>query len=89
MLLLWHGESVSCRSELPALFAVFFKYHGGRHNRFCSANGLKQLVKGPTREDHLLDFVIFDLQAHMVEILPAISDHNMVLANFDIGIPGR
>ena len=55
--------------------------------RFCSANGLKQLVKRPTRGDHLLDLVISDLQARAVEILPAISDHHMVLANFDIGIP--
>ena len=34
-----------------------------------------------------MDFVISDLQARAVEILPAISDHHMVLANFDIGIP--
>ena len=55
--------------------------------RFCSANGLKQLVKRPTRENHLLDLVISDLQALAVEILHAISDHHMVLASFDIGIP--
>ena len=55
--------------------------------RFCTANGLKQWVKRPTRDDYLLDLVISDLQAWKVELLPAISDHNMVLACFDIGIP--
>ena len=55
--------------------------------RFCFGNGLRQLVKALTRENHLLDLVISDLQARVVEILPAISDHNMVLASFDIGIP--
>ena len=54
--------------------------------RFCAAKGLKQLVKNPTRENLLLDFVISDLQARMVKILPANSDRNMVLASFDIGI---
>ena len=56
--------------------------------RFCAANGLKQFVKGPTHKDgHLLDLVISDLQPRSVEILHAISDHNMILACFDIGIP--
>ena len=34
-----------------------------------------------------MDLVISDLQALAVEILHAISDHHMVLASFDIGIP--
>ena len=54
--------------------------------RFCLANGLKQLVKQPTREDNLLDLAISDLEG-IVVLLPQISNHNMVLASFDIGIP--
>ena len=62
-------------------------YEGSVLFRFCSANGLKQRVKCPTRDDNLLDFVISDIDPHRVDILPRISDHNMVLAVFDIGVP--
>ena len=55
--------------------------------RFCTANGLKQWVKRPTRDDYLLDLVVSDLPARKVEVLPGISDHNMVRAHFEIGIP--
>ena len=55
--------------------------------RFCIANGLKQHVKHPTREHYLLDLAISDLSPRSIEILHAISDHNIVLACFDIGIP--
>ena len=55
--------------------------------RFCLARGLKQQVKQPTRELYLLDLVISDLVATNIEILPRISDHNMVLAEFDLGVP--
>ena len=56
--------------------------------RFCSANGLKQWVMDPTHKDgHLLDLVISDLHPRSIEVVHAISDHNMVLACFDIGIP--
>ena len=56
--------------------------------RFCTTNGLKQFVRDPThRAGHTLDLVITDLQPSSVEILHAISDHNMILASFDVGIP--
>ncbi len=55
--------------------------------RFCKDAGLKQLVKRPTRDNHLLDLVIADIDASFVEILPRISDHNMVLVGFSVGIP--
>ena len=55
-------------------------------HKFRFANGLKQLVKRQTRGYHLLDLVMSDLQARAVDVLPAILDHHMVLANFDIGI---
>ena len=56
--------------------------------RFCSSNGLKQWVTGPTHKDgHLLDLVISDPRLRSVEIQHAIADHNMVSACFDICIP--
>ena len=54
--------------------------------RFCATNGLRQLVKRPTRDAYLLDLVISDMPARKVEILPKVSDHNMVLADFDFGV---
>ena len=54
--------------------------------RFCSGNGLRQFVKRPTRDAHLLDLVISDIEPRRVDILPAISDHNMVLAEFCFGV---
>ena len=53
----------------------------------CQTNGFKQLVRQPTRDDHLLDLVISDIAATSVAVWAKISDHNMVLAKFDIGIP--
>ena len=55
--------------------------------RFCMASGFKQFVKHPTRGENLLDLIISDLDRCKVEILPQISDHNMVLATFDLGVP--
>ena len=46
----------------------------------------QQLVKQPTRGDYLLDLVISDLEG-LIEVMPQISHHNMVLASFDIGFP--
>ena len=54
--------------------------------RFCLANSLKQFVKQLTRRENLLDLVISDLDGR-IEVLPQISNHNMVLAVFYIGIP--
>ena len=54
--------------------------------RFCLDNGLRQWVKRPTREDNLLDLVISDIEPNKVDILPKISDHNMVMATFNVGV---
>ena len=54
--------------------------------RFCTANALRQLVKQPTREEHLLDLIISDLPATDVKVLPKVSDHNMVLADFSFDV---
>ena len=54
--------------------------------RFCSSNGLTQCVKQPTRDEHLLDLIIADVLPHRVAILPSISDHKLVLADFCFGV---
>ena len=43
-------------------------------------------MKQPTRRENLLDLVISELDGR-IEVLPQISNHNMVLASVDIGIP--
>lgn len=51
-------------------------------------NGLEQCVKGPTREGNLLDLVLTDLDSHTgVEILPRISDHNLLLITLALSMP--
>ena len=49
--------------------------------------GFKQRVKAPTRDDHLLDLVLSDIEPTRVSVLNKISDHNIVLAVFDFGVP--
>ena len=60
---------------------------GSQLFRFCCTRALKQHVGSPTRDNYLLDFVISDIIPSKVSVLPYTSDHNMVLAVFDIGIP--
>ena len=54
--------------------------------RFCSGNGLAQFVKRPTRNEYLLDLFISDITPQRTEILPAVSDHNMVLVELCVGV---
>jgi len=57
------------------------------HN-FCTDHGFAEHVRSPTRENYLLDLVLSDLQSSIrTRVLPGISDHSMVLAAFDTGIP--
>ena len=55
--------------------------------RMCTACGLRQLVRSPTRDEYLLDLVISDLAASNISVLPKIADHNLVRATFNIGVP--
>ena len=71
----WLKHSTSVSVEGTSLF------------RFCLAQGLKQQVTKPTRDENLLDLVISDLKAVKVSVLPKVSDHNMVAAEFDLGVP--
>ena len=48
---------------------------------FCQRHGFQNYVTMPTRGNHLLDLVLSDLADHVrCEVLPPISDHNLVLA---------
>ena len=47
---------------------------------FCQRHGFQNYVTMPTRGKHLLDLVLSDLADHVrCEVLPPISDHNLVL----------
>ncbi len=56
--------------------------------RFCCDNGFKQLVRKPTREGHLLDLVLSDMnEALKTTVLPKIADHNVVRTRFALQVP--
>ena len=60
----------------------------GRALQHASAeSGLVQIVKSPTRGEHLLDLVLTDLVGVVTTILGAISDHSAVLAVVKLHIP--
>ena len=51
----------------------------------CARQGLQQLVRGPTREEHLLDLVISDLgNLVSVTVCPKLADHSVVVAKLAI-----
>ena len=51
---------------------------------FCDSYGLTQLVKQPTRYEYLLDLFLTDLPDCNVKVLPAIGDHNAILASVSL-----
>ena len=56
--------------------------------RFCRDNGFKQWVTEPTRENHLLDLVISDMdEIGGIEVLPRIADHHVVRASVHLSVP--
>ena len=57
--------------------------------RFCCDNGFRQVVKEQTHEDgNILDLVLTDLsELERVEILPRISDHNVVRCFANLAVP--
>ncbi len=55
--------------------------------KFCCDNGFKQMVRSPTRDDHLLDLVLTDMgEAIDATVLPKIADHNVVRARFALQV---
>ena len=54
---------------------------------FCADSGMQQKVRKATREKYLLDLLITDIGGVRCRVLPAISDHNLVLADFGFDVP--
>ena len=52
----------------------------------CREFNLKQIVKGPTREQYLLDLCLTDLEHTKCTIHPPIADHSILLMSMNIDI---
>ena len=55
----------------------------------CDEAGLKQIVKTPTREGHLLDLVLTNIPGTRASVLPAITDHKLVTAVLNLKAPEK
>ena len=53
----------------------------------CDKVGLKQIVRAPTREEHLLDPVLTNIPGATATVLPAIADHKLVTAELTFKVP--
>ena len=49
--------------------------------------GLRQLVREPTRDNHLLDLVMTDVEGVGHEVGPKVADHNYVVASVEANVP--
>jgi hypothetical protein len=54
---------------------------------FCVDFGMQQMVRGATRENHLLDLVLTDVDGVKCKVLPKIADHSIVNAYFHLPVP--
>ena len=54
---------------------------------FCDSVGLRQIVKVPTRGEHLLDLLITDLDETKCKVIPKIADHSGLLATLPLPVP--
>ena len=72
----WLRFSSGCSAEGQAL------------RNICDDAGLLQKVREPTRNQYLLDLVLTDLSDTLrVEVLPAITDHKLVMCRLRIATP--
>ena len=56
--------------------------------KLCGEYGLRECVREPTRENHLLDLVLTDMDTAVAcEVLPEISDHRVILATLQLSAP--
>jgi len=74
----WRDNTLKPRTQFVAL-----------HNKFgdiLNDFGLTQIVTEPTRFGNILDLIITNRpnQVHRTQILPGISDHNVVYTEFDV-----
>ena len=53
----------------------------------CTAAGLRQIVREPTRGDNLLDLVITDIHGASARVRGKVQDHNIDLASVAQTIP--
>ena len=53
----------------------------------CEAEGLRQVVRAPTRGEHLLDLVLSDIDDVEVEVLAPIADHRLVSTRLQWQVP--
>ena len=72
----WLRFSSGCSAEGQAL------------RNICDDAGLLQKVRGPTRNQYLLNWVHMDLSESLrVEVLPAITDHKLVMSRLRVATP--
>ena len=56
--------------------------------KICDDAGLLQKVREPTRNKYLLDLALMDLNESLrVEVLPAITDHKLVMIGLRVATP--
>ena len=53
----------------------------------CNAEGLKQIVREPTRDKYLLDLVITDVPGATTSVGGKVRDHNFVISNLNFTVP--
>lgn len=53
----------------------------------CSKRGLRQIIRGPTRGDYLLDLGITDIESASGSISTKIADHSIVTVRLNLALP--
>ena len=53
----------------------------------CLRNGLRQLVRVPTRGEYLLDLAITDIESASVYVASKIADRAIVIARLNLTLP--
>ena len=77
----------NCHNIRLLRFSAGMSTEGRALHRFTISHGLKQIVREATRGDYLLDIVLTDLgDITKTSVLPAISDHKLVLATFKFSL---
>ena len=59
---------------------------GERMKDVCKDEGLRQLVRKPTRGDYLLDLVITDIELAIVAVLSKLADHAVLMVRLNLGM---
>lgn len=77
---------LNCHNLSSLSFSSHSSAEGTFLSNICQNNGLKQLVKSPTRGSYLLDLVLSDLSvnSHVEVFSRQISDHSSVFATFSL-----